>query len=199
MPSVSKTWVFAADLEGLTDVGDSAITPSWSATDGNPAGSIEWLGTGTALSERARGPALTWETLFGVPAGATVISAQVTGWDELVWSLGGASARRVRMRLVTGSGVHIHDGGGGELIDETAAPTHTDGTPDAKGAGSVRTIDAGFQASSTQVKLEIIVSWTGTSSGFDIEQDNIAIQVVYSQPGPIAFDPLPFIPKGRNF
>lgn len=176
-----RTWVFLADSEGLVDVGDSAaLSAGWSATDGNPLGSLEWQTTSiTLVSERARKATTdSWETLFSIPTAMSVTHAQVMGWDELNWN-SHLLDRRVRMRIVDGSGTTVHSGG--DLFDTGTGTTgNITGAPQAKGPGTQRPIIATYQPSSTGVKLEIQVDATSADGlSLDLEQDNIAVQIWY--------------------
>jgi len=191
--TASKTWVFASNNEGLADQSISAnITVAWSATDGNPAGSLEWTrsgGTGAITEKASKSAGDSWETLFGIPAGSTVTDVQVLGWDELSWST--TDTRRVRFRIIsTLDLITVHSAG--DLFDTgSGTPSPNNGTPAAKGAGTSRAVDALYQPSSSAVSLEIEVNVT-TSSTLDIEQDNIQVQITYTPPGAAS---APFVPR----
>jgi hypothetical protein len=177
MPTASRTWVFAANAEGFTDQGNSAIAVAWAPADGNPAGSLEWQGTGP-LTEFARDTLEAWTAKFpGIPAGATITDVQVTGWDEIVWTAG-SPTRRCRFRIVDSTNTTVHSAG--ELFDTgSTAVSSITGTPTAMGAGTSRAVDSAFQAASTQIKFEIEEILT-SAVGWDIEQDNIAVTVTYT-------------------
>lgn len=182
MATVVKTWVFAADTEGLVDVGDDAsLASNWAAADGNPVGDLEWQSsTSGTRTERARRAATgqTWET-WGVPAGATVTDVQVTAWDYLTWALTNVSAMRLRFRVVGSGGATVHSAG--ELVDDTTLRTADGGIPHAGAAGSSRAVDGGSQASTTDVRFEVEFGFTGSNpSAVDFEQDNIALTITYT-------------------
>lgn len=184
MATASRTWVFAANAEGFTDVGDDAnLGPSWSNTDGNPAGSLEWIKSALSLgahSERARDTLEAWTAKFpGIPGGATITAVQVTDWDELSWNTG-YSARQVRFRIVDSTGATVHSAG--ELFDTGSGVAGNNiGTPVAKGAGTSRAVDASFQPAATQIRFEIQLNVTASGTGnVDFEQDNIAVTVTYA-------------------
>ena len=192
MATVVKTWVFAADAEGLADVGDSApMAVAWVASDGDPAGSLEWLQSSNgSASDRARraGTGQTWET-WGVPAGATVTDVQITAWDYLVWGMAAISAMRLRMRILDSGGTTIH--AAGELLDDTTTHSADGGTPHAGAAGTSRAVDAGKQASTTDVRLELEFGVTASGTpNVDYEQDNIQLTITYTVGSTVT----PFIP-----
>jgi hypothetical protein len=203
--TVVKTWVFAADSEGLVDVGDSTtLAATWSSADGNPAGSLEWQTfSGSTTSERSRRSSTgqTWQT-WGVPAGATVTSVQVTAWDYLVWSMSGVSAIRLRFRIVDTSGATVHSAG--ELVDDTTTHSADGGTVHAGAVGTSRAVDAGSQAAATDVRFEIEFNVTASGTpNVDYEQDNIQLTITYTVGGgggggiTQVFDPLPFMSNRR--
>lgn len=200
MATASRTYVFAANAEGFTDVGDDAgLAVAFSGTDGNPAGSLEWLGSGLSLgahSERSRDTLQDWTAKFsGIPAGATITQVQVTGWDELSWNTG-YSARQVRFRIVDSGGTTVHSAG--ELFDTgSGVAANNIGTPSAKGAGTARAVDSSFQAAATQIRFEIQLNVTASGTGnVDFEQDNIAVTVTYTVGSAVltkTFNAIPFL------
>lgn len=188
MATASRTYVFLSNAEGFADVGDDANWgAAWSASDGNPLGSLEWIKGALSLgahSERARDTLQSWSAKFpGIPAGATITDVQVTGWDELSWNTG-YSARQVRFRIVDSTGTTVHSAG--ELFDTgSGVAANNVGTPSAKGAGTSRAVDASFQSAATQISFEIQVNVTASGTGnVDFEQDNIAVTVTYTLGGP---------------
>lgn len=178
MATVDKTWVFASDNEGLADVGDSAISLAHD-TAGNPGGSVEFLGGATGTSERARRASTgeTWET-WGVPASSTVTDVQVISWDKRKWA--GSQAPRVRIRVVGSGAASVHSAG--DLADTTFG-TGNDGAWAAQGAGTSRAVDAGSQASTTDVRLEVQLSFAAADSGHDLGIDNILLRMTYTAGG----------------
>lgn len=175
MATVDKTWVFAADNEGLADVGDSAITLAHD-TAGNPGGSLEFLGAATGTTERARKAATgeTWET-WGVPAGSTVTDVQVISWDKRHW--GGAVTQTLKMRVVDSAAASVHSAG--DLVN-AALGSGVDGAWAPQGAGTSRAVDAGKQASTTDVRLEVQCDISAASSSFDLGIDNILLRITYT-------------------
>lgn len=179
MATVDKTWVFAADNEGLADVGDSAISVAHD-TAGNPGGSLEFLGAASGLTERARRASTgeTWET-WGVPSGSTVTSVQVISWDKRHWD-GGGQTPRFRMRVVGSGGTTVHTAG--ELVDTTFG-SGADGAWSSQGAGTSRAVDAGSQPSTTDVRLEVQVDINPAGVSFDHGIDNILLRMTYTAGG----------------
>lgn len=182
MATVSRTWVFAAGLEGLADVGDSAIPVNW---DSGPA-MLEFgpLAAGTTLSERARGPVSAgndWPALFpGLPAGAVVTDAQCTGYNYQRFAAD--KAWRIRMRIVDSAGASVHSAG--DLVDMTGLTGNDASKVAGTGLAGSRAVDAGKQASSTLVALELQFDFTGVLGGvgMDVDFDDIAITLTYTVP-----------------
>jgi hypothetical protein len=181
MATVTKTWVFASNVEGLVEVGDMAGTNfSYNATDGSPSnGSIVFGGIDSGNKERARtGTGVTWET-WGVPSSSVVQSVQVTSW--MAKGLGGGSTNGVtRMRIVNSSNTTVHSAG--DLVDKThkvtAWTTYTD--------GASRAVDASYQASTTAVKMELEVNpcmyydFGKGDFGYQTRLDTIELTITYT-------------------
>src|SRR4051812_38492088 len=159
MPTVSRTWTFPVDAEGLVDVGDSAIPFQW---DSSPS-MVEFgtIATGTSLSERARGPVTAgkdWTVLFpGLPAGATVTSIECTAYKYQRFAAN--NAWRFRMRVVDSSGVKVHSAS--ELVDMSGVTGNDAAKVTGTGLLGVVAVDAGKQAASTIVALELEWGFTG--------------------------------------
>ena len=193
MATATKTASFPSTLQAwasgptFADVGDSSLLSAvWSA-DGTPDGSLEWLESsgGANQSERMRTEAMSWETMFGISTGQTVTNIQITDWDMLVWDVSNITSLRLRMRVLSSDGSStVHSAG--ELWDETNLPTDDNGVQHSRGAGTSRAIDAPYQASNTQVRLECQVDLVYSGSGgilIDYEQTNIDYQITYSAGG----------------
>lgn len=178
MATVDKTWVFASDNEGLVDVGDSAISVA-NDVAGNPANSFEWLGAATGTTERARRASTgqSWET-WGVPASSTVTDVQVISWNSRKWS--NPVTPTIKMRIVGSGAATVHSAG--DLISLSLG-TGTDGSWISQGAGTSRAVDAGSQASTTDVRLEIQLDLSAASSSVDIGIDNILVRMTYTTGG----------------
>jgi hypothetical protein len=179
MGTVDKTWVFTADNQGLADVGDSAITVAHDAA-GNPGGSLEFVGAASGVTERARKATTgeTWET-WGVPAGAIVTSLQVISWDKQRYD-GNAATCTVTMRVLDSGAVTVHSAG--DLVN-AALGTGVDGAWVGQGAGTSRLVDGGSQPSTTDVRLEVQVTLSIATSGFDLGIDNVLLRITYTGGG----------------
>lgn len=182
MATVDKTWVFASDNEGLADVGDSAWTINHD-TAGNPGGSLEY-GADTlsgTVTERARRATTgeTWET-WGVPAGSTVTDVQVISFDSRDWQGGsGTTSFTVKARVVNSSAATVHSAG-----DLYNAAVNATNVWSANGAGTSRAVDASYQASTTDVRLEVEVTVVKSASSVtDLGLDNILLRITYTAGG----------------
>lgn len=186
--TVVKTWAFASDAEGLADAGNTAnLTFAAETGDGNPAGSVK-LTTGTkgqTLTEFARRATTgeTWET-WGVPSGGTVTAVQVTAWSERLVANTKLSSHSLKARVIGSGGTTVHSVG--DALD-AALGTTTDATWQAGTAGSSRAVDAGSQASTTDVRLEleytVTTSGGGGSANVDQRFDQIALTITYTPGG----------------
>lgn len=177
MPTVDKTWVFASDNEGLADVGVGAWTINHD-TAGNPGGSLEFGAdalNGT-FTEKARRPSTgeTWET-WGVPAGATVTDVQVISWEYRTYAIT-VTSYAFTMRILDSAAVSVHSAG-----DLASLTLTLNGVWNAVGAGTSRAVDAGKQASTTDVRLEVegtVV--TGGAKNPDVGIDNVLLRITYT-------------------
>lgn len=172
--TVTKTWTFTSDAEGLADVGDSAITFAKDA--GDP--SVHFTGAASGTQERGRRASTgeTWET-WGVPAGATVTSVQVLSWQSRRWAAPASQTPTISMRVLDSAAASVH--AAGDLVS-TNLGTGTDTGWVNQGAGTSRNVDSGKQASNTDVRLEIELDVSLASSTWDVGVDTIALQITYS-------------------
>ena len=186
MATVVKTWSFASDAEGLADAAVSAVAFAFQSGDSasGSGGSVGFTLTqkGQTLAERALRSATgeSWET-WGVPAGAIVDSVQITAWSERCAANAKLSSHNIRARLVGSGGASVHSAG--ELLDVALGIT-TDATWQAGAAGSSRAVDAGSQASNTDVRLEleydVTTSGGGGSASTDQRFDEIELTITYT-------------------
>ena len=156
--TVVKTWNFASSTEGLADAGNDAIlTFAAETSTGSPTNSVNFSESSknTTKTEFARNPSTgeTWET-WGVPSGATVTSIQFTSWQEYTDpSTLGPTVNNFSARIIDSGGTSVTSGAGDPI------PTTAMGTGDTawnvQSAGSSRSVDAGKQASTTDVRLEL--------------------------------------------
>lgn len=180
MATVDKTWAFLADTEGLADVGDSAITFQ-ADTAGNPAQSVHFVGAATGIQERGRRATTgqTWET-WGVPAGATVTDVQVISWNSRKWAVMASQTPTISIRVVDSGGASVHSAG--DLVS-LGLGTGADVAWISQGAGTSRAVDAGKQASDTDVRLEIELDVTAANTAWDIAVDTILLRITYTVSG----------------
>jgi hypothetical protein len=180
MSTVDKTWVFLADNESLADVGDSAISVVHDV-GGNPGGSLEITGGATGTTERARRAATgeTWET-WGVSVGATVTSVQVVSIDSRIWNEGSpARTGTLSVRVVNSSATTVHSAG--DVYTRSLAGASDGAWVNA--AGTSRAVDASYQASATDVRLEVQLTISGVAAGYDLGVDNIQLRITFTAGG----------------
>ena len=183
----ARLWEFETDAEGLVD-GDSTSPVMFrhTADDGNPAGSVEFVGPAiqnVTETETGVGPAgVTWED-WGVPAGAIIHSVQITGWDRRMAVVDNQVASiDMVMRLVDETGESVH--GATDLVSE-ALPTEAGGWTGGA-AGAVVNVDAASQTSDAQVALELeytIATGGGAPGNHNaiVRFDNIALTINYTK------------------
>lgn len=181
MATVVYLWPWLADAMGMADQGVSAsIAFAANPGVGNPADSVKFSTTTNNLSaavERARRSSTgeTWET-WGVPAGATVTSLSFT--LQRKQALDDNSSITIKARIVDSTGATVHSagelisvslGGGLDVSWQTMGPT-------------ARAVDAAFQASTTDVRLELEVTVTTSSSGTSVTfpLDNGSLTITYT-------------------
>jgi len=187
MATVIKTWVFLADAEGLADEGlSAAIAFAFVGADGNPPGCVGFTTTTdnlVAVTEKARRAATgqTWED-WGVPAGSTVTSVQITGWDSKTQTLNVGCSGTFSARVVDSGGVSVT--AGGDLIDLSVIPASGTGWG-ARTPGGAQAVNANRQPSATDVRLElqVILTTNFAGSSIDYRLDNIALTIVYTPGG----------------
>jgi hypothetical protein len=185
--TTTKTWAFAADSEGLADAGNSTnLTFAAHAGDGNPADSIKFTTAtkGQTMTEFARrsGTGETWET-WGIPSGATVTDVQITAWDEKLRANSKLSSHSIKARIIGSGGSSVHSAG--DLLD-VALGTTVDSSWQSPAGGTSQAVDAGSQASTTDVRLELeyTVTTTGGGGSTNVDQgfDQIQLTVTYTPP-----------------
>lgn len=188
MATVTKTFVFASNAEGFTDAGVSARGFSYTGSQGSPSTGCVGFSSGENLTEIGRtGAGNSWEALFGVPASSTVTDVQVTAWKrfiDLANFISNNTAATLKMRVVNASNTTVHSAG--ELISETFSTT----SPWTAGsAGTSRAVDASYQASTTNVKMEFESNggsgnWDdGDNSGtldYGVYVDTVEVTVTYA-------------------
>ena len=113
MAIITKTFVFDAGPETMVNVPISPLTFSWLNGDSQSGvGGCVHFTTASAGSQEGRGQTVanTWET-WGVPVGATVLSAQITQWyTKVAANTLLATAVVSGIRLVDSHGDRIYTG-----------------------------------------------------------------------------------------
>lgn len=184
--TVVKTWTFVSTTEGLADAGNSAtLTFAAETSTGNPTNSVKFsFNTKNAsATEFARNASTgeTWET-WGVPAGGTVTSIQVTAWSEITGpGLFGVTVNNFSARIISSTGTSVTSGAG-DIITTTAMGTTDDTAWTVQSAGSSRAVNSASQASTTDVRLELQQAVT-TSGALGIllqEYDQIELTITYT-------------------
>lgn len=182
MPFVDKTFVFAADAEGLIDDGSSgSITFAWNGADGNPAGCVGFTTTtpSTDSTEIGKVPlgATTWET-WGVPAGRIPSTVQCLSVDRRLATNVTLVSHDWSLFILDADGLVNTEA---NLVDAESLPTTTDGAFVGYGAYTPQAIIADDQISSKQVRL--FIQWhavTGAgSTNVDFRIDNITLRISY--------------------
>lgn len=116
MPTITKSWLFNTDTEGLVDDGLSTdITFQHQPIDGNPlAGCVNFNVPFPPLAssmETATGPFESW-FLWGVPPGNTVGSVRIYSWR----AKGAPGLNLVKCRIIAAGGISVS---GGDLASRT--------------------------------------------------------------------------------
>ena len=189
MAIITKTFVFDAGPETMVNVPISPLTFSWLNGDSQSGvGGCVHFTTASAGSQEGRGQTVanTWET-WGVPVGATVLSAQITQWyTKVAANTLLATAVVSGIRLVDSHGDRIYTGN--DLIEDLGLNTTIDVAWQARGAGNAVAILAASQPSNTPVQfvIDLTVDTTPGTSAVDIRFDTLSLQITYSTgPGPL--------------
>ena len=180
MPTVTKTFSFLTDAEGLADQAVSGVVFAHEAGDGNPLGSVKFTQATKSFThtERARRNTTgeTWET-WGVPAGNIVTAVQITSRAEKTASVTKLTSHSISMRVVDSAGVSVHPAG--DLVAAVNPGTTVDTLWQTITTGTVqRAVDAAKQASSTDVRLELEYSVTTGAGGGGAAVDQRFDQIV---------------------
>lgn len=192
MATVVKTWSFASDTEGLADAGNSGLFFEFESADGSPASGCAAFRSatkGATLTEFGRKSTTgdSWET-WGVPAGATVTSIQITSWRRKMAASTKFSSGNIKARVIGSGGGSVHSVG--DLIDWAMA-NEANWTTDT--VESSRAVDAGSQASTTDVRLELegTITTSGGGGGANVEErlDEIELTITYTESNPVTVTP----------
>jgi len=186
MPTVTKTLVFASGAEGLADSGLSAnIAFAYDGSTGNPSGCVKFTSSTnglTSVSEKAKNPSTgeTWESWAGVPAGKIVTAVEVTSYDQKSTNNFDNSGTLLA-RIVNSAGTTVHSSG--DILSQAYPAGFAFGFGPGSG-GVSRAVDSAHQASNTDIRLEleVVVTTSSSSAGFDLKLDNILLTITYSDP-----------------
>jgi Concanavalin A-like lectin/glucanases superfamily len=191
MATVVKTWVFATDAEGLADeAASSSIAFAWQSGDSQSGsgGCVKFTQAtkSTNSTERAKRSATgqTWET-WGVPAGSIVTQVQITAWYKRLMGNTKLTSHTISARILDSSNAKVHSAG--DLLSAvTLATTPLDSSawPAVQAAGTARAVNAGKQASNTDVRLELeyscVTSGSSGSAAVDERFDGIQLTITYT-------------------
>lgn len=189
MATLVKSFVFAADAEGLADAGNNAnLTFAFDGTDGNPTGCVKFTtSTKSATMEEFGQKSTTtdtWQT-WGIPSGATVTNAQISAWQKKLVSNTKLSSNSVKLNVIDASAAIVT---ASDLISASLATT-TDASWQAQSAGSTIGVNAGSQNSTSAVRLKIdytcTTSGTAGTANVDARFDQIDLTITYT-PAPVS-------------
>ena len=181
MPTVTKSFVFLSDAEGLVTVGTPplGVTFGWDGADGNPTGCVKFSSSdgdsGTSVKARRSSTGQTWET-WGVPSGGLVTSVQVTGYYRKR-DLPGTDTASLKMRVVNSSAATV-------LSGDSVSAGYSSGTDSSwvLATGVSSNVNSSYQASTTDVRLELDCS-LNTAAVASISVDQIDLVITYSSSG----------------
>jgi len=177
-----STWNSGVVGENLVDGGQSSqIVYSRDATDSAAkfVNTYASAGTNGEIAREVTGD--TWEA-WGVPAGATVTSVQLTGWAKKQVANTALTSQSWGISIVNSSGTKIH-GSTSNLVTSGTLPTTIDAGYVSGAAGSTVAVDSAYQASTTVVRLQLTVTQTTTASASaDVRFNDVAILIMYTVP-----------------
>jgi len=184
--TVVKTWTFTGNAEGLADAANStSVSFAHDATDN----AVKFTTTTKNLSNevefgRKAATGETWET-WGLPTNATVTDVQITAWQEELVANTKLTSHSLKARIIDSGGSTVHSAG--DMLNVTLGTT-IDPSYQAGAAGTSRAVDAGSQASSTDVRLEleytVTTSGGGGTASVDQRFDTIELTITYTPPTP---------------
>jgi len=184
MATVSRTFTFTSDLEGLQHLGPSAdITASYNASDGDPSvGCLSAQLTGDLASSSGNiyNPSTgeTWED-WGVPAGALVTDIQVTAYNHQFVENNLVTAFTCQMEVIDSYGNSVTSDDNQYILNDNIGINGFSWA--AGGSGIQRSINSNRQDSDTDVRLKIILTMSalsGNIAGYDL--DTIQITLTYT-------------------
>jgi len=179
--SSSQTFAFVSNASGWVGAPASGSwVASWDGTTGNPAGALKSTVSGSGKS----GTAITWTwsgswTGLGVPAGATVLNATLSGLDTRVTAYtGGTASSFGQLQLQDGAGTSqgaLWAGRNFSAVDAAWV---------AAGSQTALAVPAGIGDASSSIRLQqvITLATTGGGSGKIVTAylDNLVLRIDYS-------------------
>jgi hypothetical protein len=140
-----------------------------------------------------------------VPSGATVTSVRISAWKKkLVARTAHLTAHSIKIRVVGSGGTAVHSTAAADLISNSPATGAADASYLAQSAGSAVAVNAGSQASTTDVRIEFEYSCTqsnaGSGANTDFRVDDVVLAITYtpSVGGPAATLRARSYPRGIN-
>jgi hypothetical protein len=171
MATVTKTWVFASDAEGI-----EGTNTSWLSSDGDPNnGCLKYIGGGSARVAYKTSTSDTWET-WGVPAGATVTAVQVTAWKRKTPTRSRYSGQFYL--YLADSSLSVITTLLGLQIMAAVLSSWT-----AQTAGASQNITESYQASNTSVRLYFCWPFGGETDTGEVRLDSIELTITYTEGG----------------
>jgi hypothetical protein len=182
--TITKTFAFVADAEGLVETGLSATLGfAWQAADSasGTGGSIKFTTASTtaAQEERAEQNSKTWAD-WGVPAGATVTQIALTHWSSKL-AAGSTPTPTVSIYVEDNTGTRIYTGL--DPVDNTSASATASWVDNGAGNGGTITIQAASQAQTSFANLAVDVTMSPTAAPVDFRIDEITFSVTYTTAG----------------
>lgn len=183
MATVTKTWTFTSDTEGLADEG---ITNDilFSHDAGDAAVKFTSIKKDNELIEGGLNGSTgeTWES-WGVPVGATVTNIQVTGWLERTVANTKLGSHDITADIL-GSGTVPVPVSTTPVINAFSLSTTTSPTFTSQGPETQQAVISGKQASNTDVRLRLryhmIMTGGGGSASLDWRMDTIELEITYT-------------------
>jgi hypothetical protein len=173
-----STWDNSQPGENLVDGGDTGFC-TYSRDAGDSAAKFTMLGP-TSNNEYAAPASTTetWET-WGIPAGKTVTAVQLISWKKKLVSNTGFSSMTYSINIVLGTNVNqkVTDS---EMMPAVTDPLTQDSSYVDQTAGSQVSVSSSYQASTTAVKLKIMVGFTNSASGGDLRFDDVAVKIWFT-------------------
>lgn len=135
---------------------------------------------------RVTSPTDTWASIFGIPAGATILSCQVTGWTRKLTNNNRIGSIAFNIGICDGSGNWVNAGGANVgSVNGGGSGNTIDAVYASQSAGSVITVDSGVSSASTVISFRVdctITTTAGPSPSVVCNLDDVAVTVTYLVP-----------------